>query len=236
MATCGVYQILNTANGKKYIGSSLNIASRWNQHRRELDLNQHGNKHLQAAWNQYGSDSFAWNVVEECLPEQLLDSEQSYLPKERTIEALREGGYYNNYTVAGSPMGVKQSEESSRKKSEKLKGRKFSKEHRRKIGEANSRRVFTDAYRRKRGELNKARVVSDKEKDRLRTMNTGRKFTEEHRRKISEALRGRKKSAEHNANNAAAQKGKSLPEETRRRMSEAQRRRQARQRDQSRNP
>lgn len=144
---CGVYQIVNTANGKKYIGSSLNIANRWNQHKRDLANNRHTNKHLQAAWNQYGSDSFAWCVIEKCPPENLLEREQFYLPKDGTIEALRQGGYYNAYPIAGSPMGTKQSDESSQKKSEKLKGRKFSEDHRRKIGEANSRRVFTDENR-----------------------------------------------------------------------------------------
>jgi predicted GIY-YIG superfamily endonuclease len=47
----GVYEIKNTLNNKRYIGSSVNIQKRWYAHKRMLNLNTHPNKHLQAAWN-----------------------------------------------------------------------------------------------------------------------------------------------------------------------------------------
>lgn len=46
---CGVYKIINTINGKIYIGSSKDIDRRWSEHVRALELNAHINPHLQNA-------------------------------------------------------------------------------------------------------------------------------------------------------------------------------------------
>lgn len=46
--------IVNTNNGKRYIGSSLNIRKRLWEHRANLRHNKHCNPHLQASWNRYG--------------------------------------------------------------------------------------------------------------------------------------------------------------------------------------
>lgn len=204
--TCGVYQILNNENGKKYIGSSSNIEGRWWQHRQALSRNEHGNAHLQSAWNRYGVDSFSWSILVECCPDDLLECEQGFLPKDKTIDALRRGGFYNAYPVAGSPRGVEQSEESRRKKGEKLKGRKFSDEHKRKLGEASKGRPKTALAIRILAERNKNRVITEDEKERLRTMNIGKKHSDEHRRRISEALQGKKHSEERRKNISMARK------------------------------
>lgn len=54
----GVYQIYNTVNGKRYIGSSIHIEQRFKEHLRNLRANKHVNAHLQSAWNKYGEHSF----------------------------------------------------------------------------------------------------------------------------------------------------------------------------------
>lgn len=223
----GVYQILNTVNGKRYIGSSVNITQRWNQHKKALEKNKHGNKHLQSAWNRYGCDCFVWSVLEKCEPSMVLEREQGYLPKEKTIGSLRQHGYYNAHPTVDSPKGLTQTKESNRKRGETLKGRVFSEEHKRKIGEANSRRVVTVETRRKITERNKERVVTDEERERLRTMNTGVKFTEEHRRKISEALKGRKITDTQKSKLSASKIGTKASEETKSKMSAAQKKRYA---------
>lgn len=53
----GVYQIYNTVNGKRYIGSSIHIEQRFKEHLRNLRANKHVNAHLQSAWNKYGEHS-----------------------------------------------------------------------------------------------------------------------------------------------------------------------------------
>ena len=75
----GIYCIMNTVNGKKYIGSSKNIYSRWQKHRTLLRRNTHWDKHLQNAWNKYGEPSFKFIVLCKCLEEELLTKEQEYI-------------------------------------------------------------------------------------------------------------------------------------------------------------
>lgn len=75
----GVYQIYNTVNGKRYIGSSIHIEQRFKEHLRNLRANKHVNAHLQSAWNKYGEHSFVFEEVELCEPDQCLKIEQEYI-------------------------------------------------------------------------------------------------------------------------------------------------------------
>ena len=43
----GIYKIENKVNGKVYIGQSIDINTRWYNHRKELNGNRHHNEHLQ---------------------------------------------------------------------------------------------------------------------------------------------------------------------------------------------
>ena len=43
----GIYEILNTVNGKRYIGSAVNLAKRWKEHRTGLNRKDHANQILQ---------------------------------------------------------------------------------------------------------------------------------------------------------------------------------------------
>ena len=103
MAESGIYQIANIVNGKRYIGSAVNIAQRWRQHRCELRKGRH-NPILQNAWRKYGPEAFSFStleVVEDV--KDLIAREQHY------IDCLRPE--YNAVKVAGSNLGLKLSEE-----------------------------------------------------------------------------------------------------------------------------
>lgn len=78
-AKSGIYSILNTVNGKRYIGSSINIYNRFHEHLHNLNGNNAHNKHLQAAWNKYGEENFIFNVLELCDPNIRFKREQYYL-------------------------------------------------------------------------------------------------------------------------------------------------------------
>lgn len=73
--TSGIYEIRNIVNNKRYIGQSQNIYVRISKHIFCLCSNSHCNKHLQSAWNQYGENSFEYNVLEYCSNEQLNERE-----------------------------------------------------------------------------------------------------------------------------------------------------------------
>ena len=64
----GIYKIINVVNNKFYVGSAVDFTARKRRHWWALRSQRHPNKHLQAAWNKYGEESFKFLIVEE-LPE-----------------------------------------------------------------------------------------------------------------------------------------------------------------------
>ena len=62
-APSGIYKIENTIDGKCYVGSAINIKSRWQCHVSMLSHDKHNNKHLQRAWNKYGSENFTFSII-----------------------------------------------------------------------------------------------------------------------------------------------------------------------------
>lgn len=74
----GIYKITNKIDGRSYIGRAINIGRRWNAHRGDLNKNIHRNRHLQNAWNKYGSQNFTFEI--------LLDL--SDIPKEELSQTL----------------------------------------------------------------------------------------------------------------------------------------------------
>lgn len=64
MKISGIYKIENTLNKKVYIGESVDTSRRFEEHRDELNQNKHHSFKLQSDWNEYGSDSFTFEVIE----------------------------------------------------------------------------------------------------------------------------------------------------------------------------
>ena len=60
----GVFRITNTANGKVYLGSSLNLHGPLNKHRFGLKMGSHINKALQADYTLFGERAFVFEIVE----------------------------------------------------------------------------------------------------------------------------------------------------------------------------
>jgi len=85
MIKTGIYKILNNVNNKVYIGSATNIGKRWRDHKWYLNHNKHHNSHLQASWNNYGSDSFEFSILLECSIDELLEKEREYTLKYNSL-------------------------------------------------------------------------------------------------------------------------------------------------------
>jgi len=93
-----IYKIINTFNGKFYVGSTTNQKVRFRQHRKLLRGNRHHCKHLQAAWSKYGEDKFIFAVVETVAPDVALWSvEDTWLKEHIGTEQC-----YNSGTAAAA--------------------------------------------------------------------------------------------------------------------------------------
>ena len=60
----GVYKITNIINGKIYVGESLNIDKRWEEHKLELENREHHSYKLQEDYYTYGKDNFKFEILE----------------------------------------------------------------------------------------------------------------------------------------------------------------------------
>lgn len=60
----GIYKIINLENNKCYIGSAVNIRTRINKHRYELETNTHNNKYLLRSFKKNGINSFQVEILE----------------------------------------------------------------------------------------------------------------------------------------------------------------------------
>lgn len=98
----GIYQIRNIANGKRYIGSAVNLKARAAKHVSLLRGGYHHSAKMQAAWNKYGEAQFKFEVLLVCSRENLLMYEQRALS---TFQSFTARGY-NILPVAGSRLGV----------------------------------------------------------------------------------------------------------------------------------
>ena len=217
----GIYQIENQVNGKRYIGSTVNLLRRQQQHFRRLRGGRHSNPQLQSGFNQYGEPMFAFSILENAKVEALIEREQHYL------DTLKPE--YNILLVAGSPLGHSCSPETRRKISEARKGMRFSEEHRRKISEAltgkphpNQSHRHSEETKRKMSEAQKRRPpISAETRAKMSEAHRGKPLSEEHIRAMSRALTGRRFTKEHCRNLSEARKGKHHSEETRAKISES---------------
>ena len=163
----GVYKITNIETHGFYVGSSKDLWKRNTQHEWYLKNNRHCSKDFQKEYNEFGSDSFKFEVVEYCEPDIRRDREQIYLTLYKDNDRM-----YNKSTNAYTNNYV--SEEQRKQMSESRKGRVLSEEHKKKISESNKgRRNSEEAIRKQRETM------------------IGRKLTDDHKKHLSEARMGK---------------------------------------------
>src|SRR4051795_9340450 len=107
----GIYAFVHIVTGTCYIGSSINLADRIMDH---INGNS-SNQHLQYAIAKYGLPSFAFVILQYCIPSDLLELEQHYLD---ILFSLPTNLRYNFLPTAGSMLGYKHTEEALAKLSE----------------------------------------------------------------------------------------------------------------------
>jgi len=97
----GVYCILNNINGDCYIGSSINLYKRLNQHKNALCKGYHENQILLRSISKYGIDNFSFKILNYIfiIDKELLSTKEQYYidtlnPKYNILrEAYRNSSY-----------------------------------------------------------------------------------------------------------------------------------------------
>lgn len=128
----GIYQITNIKNGRKYVGSAVNISKRWREHLRQLEDGKHHSRFMQRCWNKHGGECFVFRVILCCGVESLIWYEQ------RAMDSI--SPEYNSNPTAGSMLGHKHSAATRKRMSESrpkgfspMTGKSHSEETKRKI-------------------------------------------------------------------------------------------------------
>lgn len=190
-----IYKIINKQNGKIYIGSTLDIDSRWREHKNDLRKNKHHSIHLQRAWNKYGEENFEIQIIEmfdEIDNEKLREKEKYYIELFKPYK--REIGYNVSrgtkccilYGKDNGFYGKKHSYKTRKYISNKLKD-----------------------YYKKYGHNCIGRVISEETRMKISNANKGRKMSEECKKRISEKNKG----------NRPWNKGIKLPDEIKKKIS-----------------
>ena len=226
----GIYIIKNLINNKVYIGSAINIDKRWKHHKKDLAKRKHHSRLLQRAWDKYGEENFKFEIIEEVKnPEHLLSYEQVYLDYYKSYE---DDKGFNICKIAGSPLGLKRSDEVKQKMREAKKN--ISEETKQRLREVNIGKKHSQETKQKRNEALTGLKRSDETKQRMREANIGKKHSEETKKKIREAAKNiseetrqkmrdaaKNMTEEHKQKLREAHIGKKLSDETKQKMSKA---------------
>ena len=141
----GVYAITNKVNKKVYVGSSVNIPSRFRGHKKTLENGTHYNAKLQRAFVKYGIESFDFTILElvdSPNKEKLIEAEQRWI---NLFDAVKNG--YNILPNAYSHLGAKRSDETKAKLSQSLRTALNDPDTKKKMSESAKKRGLSDNFR-----------------------------------------------------------------------------------------
>lgn len=198
----GIYRIVRVETGDEYVGSAVNLLRRAKHHVNRLTVNKHYAQHLQHAWNKYGEDAFAFEVLELVDdPATLLDTETCYLQARLPVYCRR--------LIATNNLGVRYGAETCA------------------LIKQNTTRQWQDPERKAQLRAKTLAQWADPvEREKKCAGMRGRSPSEETRAKLRAANLGKKASAEARAKMSAQRRG--VPQgphsaETRKRIGDAQR-------------
>lgn len=216
----GIYIIKSLVDERVYIGGTIRLKKRYNDHSRDLKNKTHINYNLQGFVNEFGLDQLQFELIELCSKSELLRREQFWINNYKA-----KGPLFNVSPTAGSSLGAKHRPETI----EKLKGRIVSDETRKKQSDwqkgkpkdeamkakwADGRRkgiAKSDEFKRKMSEAMKGNqngkfaTHSEERRAQLAERNrercTGKKLSEDQKQKISQSspFKGIKRSEEYKA-------------------------------------
>ncbi len=170
---CGIYEIVNLINKKRYIGSTNCLQRRWLEHKSTLNRKVHGNEYLQNSWNKYGMDNFIFNILEHCNEENLKEREKYWMT---LYDSLKRSRGYNISSAERHNM----SDETKFKLSKAHKNKVLSDETKHKLSVINTGRRFklSSESREKISAGKKGKAFSLTHRENLSKSHLGKKYTE----------------------------------------------------------
>lgn len=194
-----VYRIINTINGKSYIGQTTRIMKE--------RLKEHKNEPTGAvypAFRKYGYDKFEIELLCECY--NIVDLNYC---EDLIIRSYRDMGYILYNRTEGGRNSIP-TEETRRKISEKIRGDKhpwYGRHH-------------TDETKQKIRIINTGRKATPEMIQKMSISQTGRTHSDETKQKMSESHKGKIFTKEHLKHMSESQKGKKHSEQSKQKMSE----------------
>lgn len=97
----GIYKIVNKINSKIYVGQSIDIYDRWQQHRYKANNPKEKgfNQLIHQAMRKYGDDNFTFEIIEQCSQNLLDEREKFWIAKLNTLAPngynILQGGQQN---------------------------------------------------------------------------------------------------------------------------------------------
>ncbi len=163
----GIYEIRNIINGKMYVGSSVSIEDRFNQHK----SNEISSENLQKDIKKFGIKNFEFNILEICERRELEEKEKFWILKYWDLKVL----YNKSRNTYDSSRRRKGKECPTYGKKNGLYGVPLSKERIELIRKIHLGKSLSEEHKRKIGKGNKGKTVKDSTKELLRKVNSGSK-------------------------------------------------------------
>lgn len=185
----GIYKITNP-KGKVYIGQTIDYARRL-RHYKLLKCKEQPRVYNSLV--KYGVESHKFQLIKECSKDELTKWERHF---QEMYNSVGINGL-NCILVATDDFSGGHSEESKKKISDKLKGRKANQNSINAVIKYNKERVLTDEARYNLGNGNRGRTFTNEWVDKLREAQIGKVKSKETKDKISQSLKGRTFSEEH---------------------------------------
>lgn len=171
----GVYLIRNKLTGKCYVGVSVNIYSRWRQHK-YWAKNKCVVSLITKSIKKNGVENFEFSIIEECEKELFEEKERYWIKKYDSVL----NGY--NLTYGGNLRKVL-SDETKTKMSKSRVGVPKSQSHKEKIAAVNGSKESREKF----SNLNKGRRLSDETKKKMSEAKKGFKHSDEAKKKMGAA-------------------------------------------------
>ena len=178
----GIYKI-TSPSGKVYIGQSIDIERRFRHYKRMVCKEQ---IKIFNSFLKYGVDAHIFEVLELCDTKDLNNRERYY---QDLYDSVVNG--LNLLYVKSEHFNGGHSEESKKKISDSLTGRKLTEEHKYKIGLNNSRRGMSDETKEKHRLNGLGKKASPETIEKQRQKRLGSKRSEETKKKMSESAKKR---------------------------------------------